>query len=166
VGLAAVAAGVAFVVALLLSPEEEVAVAATSAAADVTGAPTGGERGELELPDGSRVTPGPEARLRIVSSTPEDVELMLLRGAAEVTVSHAAPDPRRFVMAVGDFDVVVKSGRLRVSASGGAFDRRVEVTVVAGSAEVHRHSAGRPTAITLGAGETWASDVPGTSATN
>jgi hypothetical protein len=117
------------------------------------------DRGELELPDGSRLTYAPETRLKLISATADDIELMLLRGTLEMTIANALPETRRFLVAAGDYDVITRGGRLRIVAGDSAGDRRLEVSVLAGQAEVHRHSAERTTVVNLAAGESWANDV-------
>lgn len=153
---AVIAAAGAFAVAMIMTPAEDSATTSTVAgemAAD-------GVRHELELPDGSRITHDPEARVRIVSAAPEDVELVLLRGGIEVVVPDAAPEARRFLLAAGDFDVVTRGAHLRVLMAGSASQRRLEVTVLTGQAQVHRPSADRAVQVPLSAGETWSSDSP------
>jgi ferric-dicitrate binding protein FerR (iron transport regulator) len=154
VGLAAVAAAVAFVVALALSPSEEMVGNDSVTDESLVGA----DRGELELPDGSRLTYAPDTRLKLISATADDIELMLLRGTVEMTIANALPETRRFLVAAGDFDVITRGGRLRITAGDAAGDRRLEVSVLAGQAEVHRHSAERTTVVNLAAGESWAND--------
>jgi ferric-dicitrate binding protein FerR (iron transport regulator) len=154
--LALVAAAAAFGVVLLLSPPEE--GTAEVAASDVLGV----ENRELELPDGSRLTFGPGARLRTVSVLADDVELALLGGAMDVVVTKAVPESRRFVIAASGYDVVSRGGRFRVALSGEGLERRVEVTVQGGQVEVHDQAIGGQTRHLLAAGESWTSPPAGT----
>lgn len=152
VAAAIVAAVVAFVVVLLVSPGGDTAAASSAARGDVR-AEDG--RHQLELPDGSRVSLGAEALLRMHGFVADDIEWQLVRGMAEFTLASTG---RRFVVSAGGFELLPRSGRFRVAVTGDEVDRRVEVTVYEGQLEIPQRRGDVPGQLTLSAGQTWSSD--------
>jgi ferric-dicitrate binding protein FerR (iron transport regulator) len=157
-GAALLAAAIAFLAVLLFSPASDQAATAGGAEARLDE-----PRHQLELPDGSRVSFGPDATLRALSFVADDVELQLVRGMAEFALAPAPlAGTRRFVVAAAGFELIPRSRapftRFRAAVVGDDGDRRIEVTVYQGQVDVPQHGPDSTAPLTLTAGQSWSSD--------
>jgi FecR protein len=111
----------------------------------------------LTLPDGSTLALGEQAEAHVVALTAREVRVQLDHGSVECEVAH---DPeRRFVVAAGGFEVVVKGTHFTVSSQPDAVARvQVAVSVERGLVEV-RQPPDQVLAL-LGVGQRWSSDGP------
>lgn len=115
---------------------------------------TSGDR-RLELPDGSTLALAEHTEARVVTLDPREVRVQLESGSVECDVAHN-PE-RRFVVATGALEVVVKGTRFTVSSGLEATaPEYVVVSVEHGLVEV-RQPPDRVLAL-LGAGQRWSSD--------
>jgi transmembrane sensor len=117
----------------------------------------GGEHGTVTMTDGTRLTLQPAALLRWDRAEANRMEVTLVRGEVELDVPHIAA--RAFTIHAGDFDIVDQGTHFTVAVGDG----RVTVSVRSGRVEVRRTmlaEAPRP----LGAGESWTSGPPATTA--
>jgi transmembrane sensor len=116
-------------------------------------APSSGRR--LSLPDGSTLALAEQTEAHLVALTPGEARVQLEHGSVECEVAHN-PD-RRFVVAAGAFEVVVKGTHFTVSSGlDAAAPAAVAVSVERGLVEV-RQPPDRVLAL-LGAGQSWASN--------
>jgi ferric-dicitrate binding protein FerR (iron transport regulator) len=107
----------------------------------------------LALPDGSTLALAEHTDARVVSLAPHEVRVQLEHGSVQCEVAH---DPeRRFVVAVGAWEVVVKGTRFTVSSGPDGAAEQVVVSVERGLVEV-RQAPDRLVAL-LGAGQRWSS---------
>lgn len=110
---------------------------------------------QLALPDGSTLALGEQTEARVVKLDPREVRVQLERGSVECEVAHN-PE-RRFVVATGALEVVVKGTRFTVSSGLEATaPEHVVVSVERGLVEV-RQPPDRVLAL-LGPGQRWSSD--------
>lgn len=110
---------------------------------------------QLTLPDGSTLALGAQTEARVVTLDPHEVRVQLDRGSVECEVAHN-PE-RRFVVATGALEVVVKGTRFSVSSGLEATaPEQVVVSVEQGLVEVRQ--APEHVLALLGAGQRWSSD--------
>lgn len=112
---------------------------------------------QLTLPDGSTLALGEQAQAHVVALTAREVRVQLDQGSVECEVAH---DPeRRFVVAAGGFEVVVKGTHFTVSSQlDAAAHVQVAVRVERGLVEV-RQPPEQVLAL-LGPGQGWSSAEP------
>lgn len=128
-----------------LLPEERVAQHQPAASSDR----------RLSLPDGSTLALAEQTEAHLVALTPGEARVQLEHGSVECEVAHNPH--RRFVVAAGAFEVVVKGTHFTVSLGlDAAAPAAVAVSVERGLVEV-RQPPDRVLAL-LGAGESWASN--------
>jgi len=109
----------------------------------------------ISLPDGSTLALAEKTEAQLVALTPGEARVQLEHGSVECEVAHN-PD-RRFVVAAGAFEVVVKGTHFTVSTGlDAAAPAAVAVSVERGLVEV-RQPPDRVLAL-LGAGQSWASN--------
>jgi len=106
------------------------------------------EGGAVTLRDGSRIAVETGGRVRVLSGSGRDVELVLESGTVDLDVPHTN---RRMTVHVGRYDVVDLGTHFRVAL---AADGQVAVHVAEGTVEVRPHGGAEPLRA-LSAGDVW-----------
>jgi hypothetical protein len=113
-----------------------------------------GERQSLELGDGSQVLLEPSTKLRLERVSGRGIRLKVEAGAVYADVTHKPGRP--FTVVAGPVEVHVVGTKFRVELD--PTDEDIVVSVSEGRVSLTR-SDGQPIPNTLGAGETWSSEV-------
>ena len=111
---------------------------------------------DVTLAEGTLIELDPQSEVKLLSSTPSSVQLMLNDGSAMFEV--AKRPTRRFTVQAGSVEVLVTGTQFRVTRSEARDGERVRVDVEEGSVEIRRRGERQ---VKLAAGEHWSGVLRG-----